>query len=81
MTDSRTMEWVVRNACFSADIVAMERTAAGDTGAQVTEAIIKRSLEALVANGIIAIKDPDDWPPFYVPDPPYKSIFEGSDPE
>ena len=65
----REFEEAVRNARFSADSVAM---ADHPTPAKKTEAIVRRTLEALLANGIIEIKPIDEWPPFYSIDPPYE---------
>lgn len=71
-TDAEVMEWLVRNACMSADSVAIGFQG---TNAAKTRAVVQRALEALIANGQIAIKPLDEWPEYYVIDPPYKSPF------
>lgn len=62
MTDigQETLEQLVRNASLAADSVAVEMR--GLPAAQVTRAVIRRSLDVLLAHGMIAITDPDTWP-------------------
>lgn len=59
---------LIRNACFAADTVAIGFTG---TGADKTRAIIERALEALEANGMIKIIPEEEWPQWFIPDPPY----------
>jgi glycerol dehydrogenase-like iron-containing ADH family enzyme len=67
----------VRNACMSADKVSMAMRDA--VPAQRTEQIIRRALDALIANGIIMLNDQETWPDWYIPDPPYKFPKLGDD--
>jgi hypothetical protein len=60
---------LVRNACFSADAVAVGFIG---TEADKTRAIVRRALEALEANGMIKVVPESEWPSWYIPDPPYK---------
>lgn len=59
------MRWAVQNACFAADSVAI---GFAGTQAEKTRAVIERALEALVVNGMIEIKDPDEWPGIFAVD-------------
>lgn len=65
-------EALIHNACYSADTVAMQPH---PTNAQQTKAIVTRALEALVANGMIEIVPEEDWPGWYIINPPYDAIW------
>lgn len=65
-------KYLVQNGCFAADSVAMQYHA---TNADRTRAIVERTLEALEANGMIKFVPEDEWPDFFVPDPPYGFPF------
>lgn len=67
MTDTE-MAALVQNACFAADQIAI---GFDGTGAELTRAVITRALEALEGNGMIELVAMDDWPMFFVPEPPY----------
>lgn len=71
-SNNEVMDWLVRNASFSADSVAIGFVG---TNAQKTKVIIKRSLEALIANGQIKVVPVEEWNDYYVPDPPYELKF------
>ena len=67
-------QWLVRNACMSANSVVIGPDApTGLTGAERTRIIVERALEALEANGLITVAPADAWPDYYIPDPPYRS--------
>lgn len=68
------MTWLVQNACYAADAVAIGFVG---TKAAKTRTVIHRALEALFANRCIQVSD--DWPEYFVPDPPYdlNKIFGG----
>lgn len=68
---SNVTDELVRNACFSADEVAMEFY---DSGADRTRAVVRRALEALEANELITVKPLEEWPDTYAPYPPYKRL-------
>lgn len=72
MTDSDTFTHLVRNACFSADSVAVDFTGAS---LNLTRALVTRALEALLANGLISVTPLEEWPDYYIPDPPYVNPF------
>lgn len=65
---AETMGWLVRNACLSADPVAMHYMGS-ESGR--TQAIIARALNALEGNGLIRFVPREEWPEFYVAEPPY----------
>jgi hypothetical protein len=69
---TETLQYLVQQACYSADGVAIDRKAEGATGAEVTRAVIARALEALEANGYITVVPPAEWPDWFVPEPPYE---------
>jgi hypothetical protein len=73
MIEETVLDYLVQNACFSADSVAVGFEG---TPAQKTHAVITRALEALEANGLISITPLDDWPIAYAADPPYKNPFK-----
>lgn len=72
MIEKETLDMVVRNAALSASSVAIGFQG---TGAEKTRITIERAIEALEANGMITIVDPEEWSYFFVPDPPYESPF------
>lgn len=59
---------LVQNGCFAADTVAIGFEG---TGAEKTRAIVSRALGALLANGLIEVKDPADWPEWIALDERY----------
>jgi len=65
-----TLKNLVRNACLSADVVAVGFQG---TNAEKTRAILTRALEALEANGLIRVTPIEEWPHFYFLDPPYSA--------
>ena len=66
---------LVKNACFSADSVAIGFRG---TEAEKTRAVIHRALEALLANNYITIVPPEERPFVYIPEPPYtEAVFKG----
>jgi hypothetical protein len=67
---------LLQNALFAADTAAIDARRRNLAPAQVTRAAVARALEALEANGMIQFVPPADWPPYFVPDPPYRSEFE-----
>lgn len=69
--NEETMRWLVRNACMSADSVAI---GFNGTPAAKTRAVVERALEALLANGLIKVVPNEEWRDFYVIDPPYKGF-------
>lgn len=60
---------LIQHACIAADVVAMQPTM---VGADRTRAIITRALEALLNNGLIQVTPEDQWPQWFVIDPPYE---------
>lgn len=70
------MDALVQLACMSADDVAIGFQG---TNAERTRAIVRRAIEALVANCIITIAPIDSWPGFYTPFPPYETTFPSAD--
>lgn len=64
---------LILNACFSADSVAIGFKG---SSADLTKAIVQRTLEALEANGMITIIPEREWPEYYIPDPPYKAPWD-----
>ena len=66
--DPQVLEALLRDACLSADAVAMEPHT---TDADKTRAIVRRTVEVLLGNGMIMVTDADTWPDWVVLDPPY----------
>lgn len=64
----RDLDELVQMASQASDIVAIQF---GGTDAERTRAIIRRSLECLIGNGIITIQPSKKWPSSIVIDPPY----------
>lgn len=62
-------EQLVQMACFSADFIAMQNRDLPE--AKRVEAIVRRVLEALEANGCITVTPLEDRDLFYTPAPPY----------
>ena len=69
MIDPEVLARLTQNACFSADAIAIGFPG---TGAERTRATVQRALEALEANGLITVVPQENWPEWYVPEPPYK---------
>lgn len=62
-------ETAVRNATLSADMVAMQPHA---TEAARTRAIVRRTLEFLLANKIVEMKPASEWNEWMSLDPPFE---------
>lgn len=75
MADNEVFTHLIRNACFSADSVAIEFEG---TTSKFTEAVVTRALEALIANGLISVTPLEEWPEYYMPDPPYVNPFSSN---
>lgn len=71
MADMNIFNELVQNATISADDVAIGFRG---TNADRTQAIVRRALEALEANGMITVVPVEQWPPFYTPFPPYTGL-------
>lgn len=64
-----TLESLVEVAAQSADAVAIRSSL---PKAHLTKAIVRRTLEVLLANGMIRTTPRASWPEFLALDPPYK---------
>lgn len=73
MIEPEVKHLLVRNGTMSANAVAIGLNATTLTGAERTRIIVERTIEALEANGLITVVPADEWPDFYIPDPPYRS--------
>lgn len=65
------VETLTHQACFAADTVAIDNRHTGMTGAQQTHAIVRRTIEFLIGNGLIDVVDQGSLNPWIKPDPPY----------
>ena len=75
MTEQMLINEVIRRATFSADMVAGKDY---PTNAARTRAIVQRTIEMCIGNGLIKLVDPVDWPAWIVMDPPYQFNLKSS---
>lgn len=66
---------LIQNGVLAADVVAMQEYA---TESKRTRAIVTRALEALAANGQIQVVPQEQWPDWFVLEPPYRLPFRRS---
>lgn len=74
ISNPQVTDQVVHLATLAADEVAIYGRY--DTPAEKTEAIVRRALEALEANGVIYIVPDENHPFFYKPFPPFGEAGE-----
>lgn len=79
VANPRVTDQVVQLGCLAADeIVFLDYESAKPmTGAERTRAIVRRTLEALEANGVIYIVPDENHPFFFKPFPPYGELTRG----
>ncbi len=73
---SENLDNLVHNACFAADLAAMEaRYTLKGTNAEITRATVKRAIEFLVGNGLLEFKK-DGTGEWLSVDPPYPCLTD-----
>ena len=78
IANPRVTDQVVHLGCLAADeVVFLNMNATSMTGAEKTRAIVRRTLEALEANGVIYIVPDENHPFFFKPFPPYGDTDTG----
>ena len=67
---------LTQDACFAADTVAItNRQDPNMTGAQQTRAVVRRTIEFLIGNDIVAVVDHNDTLRWIKMDPPYDENY------
>lgn len=56
----------------AADWAFLEAQRTGGTGARCVNAALLAAFECALANGLIEVTSPDDWPRWVVTSPPYR---------
>jgi hypothetical protein len=69
MGQEELVDELIQNAVLSADSVACLDY---PTGAQRTRAIVKRTVESLIGNGLVSVTPRSEWPRWIVLDPPFQ---------
>lgn len=78
VANPRVTDQLVQLGCLAADEVVFSNLKGTQmTGAQKTRAIVRRTLEALEANGVIYVVSDENHPFFFKPYPPYGDVTRG----
>lgn len=70
------LDMLVQNTCFAADGAAMDERAKGVTNAQITRAVVRRTIEFLIGNDLVEFKSTGEGTWMNI-EPPYEGV--GSD--